>query len=766
MTSRSPTARSQVLWPELFLLRPVDDVGPQTRNLRRLVTTLVALAACSVTPFLAVDVRAMTSASGQQWYWLVLPVLVVPPVVAGIAGRMARRLDSRRAGAWARWSLLATLTLFALLCLTAGLHLLIPSDDWAEAGASRSHVLVTYLIVVAVAAVAALRPRAAVAYLLTLGAAISASYPVAVAWGARTVEILIYLTAALEDLSILAWLLIQAEQFDEEDARERALRLELATQASLTRSRQESNSFIHDHILSVLRAVPMLSGRAPDLRAAARETLASLHEARRPVPSRPSELAEALAHDASRFGSDVDLTTSLAADLPLPSDVAHALREAGGEALRNSIIHAGRGPVARSITLKATADTVTLRVADDGCGFDPTNAPRDRFGLRESVIAAMDGVGGCAEIDSQPGRGTAVTLSWRRDRADAERPVPGARTAPLALVSCMESPTARLLSGLIFLAYIVIACREVSVGSYASGQAVLLAVDIDAAAALMLVWSWPGHRLPGWASLAVVVMAASANALTMSQIALDGHPGYTSWSVGASTALSCALLVRSRPGSSWALLTLVTVTTTVWTVSTGRSLWVAVGISVGHIVSLAIWHLMARLSASLTARTARAQAVSAEIIARQHAQEIRRNTMRAHLDAVRSRVTPVLAAIAVGGALSEDLRTRARLLEAELRDELRAPAFTRTPVTTAARAARERGVDVTLLDDHSPVLLDTAAQRTAIEHAAAALQTATAGRALIRLLPPHQHPNLMTIMIDDGANPSLHTVTIPATESA
>mgnify|MGYP000934045983 CR=1 FL=1 len=766
MTLRRPTARSLVSRSEAHLLRPVDGVGPQTQDLRRLVTTLVAVVACSAIPFLMADVRAMTSASGQQWHWLVLPVLLIPPATAGIAGGIARRHGSRRADTCARWSLLATLTLFALLCLTAGLYPLMPSYDWGQADVPAPNVLVNYLIVMAVTAAAALRPRAGFAYLLTVGAALGASYPDTVALGARMEEILIYLTASLGDLSILAWLLIQAEHLDEEDARERALRIELVTQESLARSRQESDNFIHDHILSVLRAVPMLSVSVPELRAAACETLVSLNEARTPLPGRPSELAGALARAVTRFGRDVNLSTSMVTDLPLPSDVAQALLEAAGEALRNSMIHAGRGPVARSIALQATADTITLRIADDGCGFDPANTPPDRFGLRESIIAAMAGVGGRAEVDSQPGRGTAVTLTWRRVRPDAERPVPGTRTAPLALVSCMEALIVRLLSGAICLAFIVVACREVSIGSYTAGQVALLAVGMYTAAALMVVWSWPGHRLPGWATLTVVVSAVSANALTMSQVALDGHPGYAAWTIGASTALSCALLVRNRSGSSWTLLTLVTLTTTIWTVATDHSLWLAVGLSVGQIVSLGIWHLMVRFSVSLTARTARAQAVSADIIARQHAQEISRNTMRAHIDAVRSRVTPVLTTIANGAPLTQDLRTRARLLEAELRDELRAPAFTRTPVNTAARAARERGVDVTLLDDHSPVPLDITAHRIVIEHAATALRTTATGRVLIRLLPPHQHPNLMTIMIDDGTNPSLHTITIPAEDSA
>ncbi|WP_196716590.1 hypothetical protein [Actinomyces trachealis] len=230
MTSRSPTARSLVSRSESYLLRPVDGVGPQTQDLRRLVTTLVDVAACSVIPFLAADVRVMTAANGQQWYWPVLPVLLIPPATAGIASRIARRYGSCRADTCARWSF-----------LTAGLYPLIPSYDWVQADVPLPNVLVNYLLVMAVAA-------------------------------------------------------------------------------------------------------------------AARKTLVSLNEARRPLPGRPSELAEALTRAVSRSGSEVDLSTSLVADTPLPSDVAHAFLEAAGEALRNSIIHADRGPLVSAWAQAVSAD--------------------------------------------------------------------------------------------------------------------------------------------------------------------------------------------------------------------------------------------------------------------------------------------------------------------------------------------------------------------------------------------------------------------------
>lgn len=50
-------------------------------------------------------------------------------------------------------------------------------------------------------------------------------------------------------------------------------------------------------------------------------------------------------------------------------------------------------------------------VTDDGIGFDKS-LTRARFGLHESVEQRMRDAGGAAVIDSLPGAGTRITLTW------------------------------------------------------------------------------------------------------------------------------------------------------------------------------------------------------------------------------------------------------------------------------------------------------------------------------------------------------------------
>ena len=96
------------------------------------------------------------------------------------------------------------------------------------------------------------------------------------------------------------------------------------------------------------------------------------------------------------------------------------------------------------------------------------------------------------------------------------------------------------------------------------------------------------------------------------------------------------------------------------------------------------------------------------------------------------------------------MRARARMLEAELRDERRAPFFTGTRVIESARAARTRGIDVILLDDRGTGNgLTDDAQKTIINQAIRALDDARKGQVVIRLLPPRQRPGLLSIVTDD-----------------
>jgi PAS domain S-box-containing protein len=123
-------------------------------------------------------------------------------------------------------------------------------------------------------------------------------------------------------------------------------------------------------------------------------------------------LAEALRAECERLGRQGRLDLSLELD-PLPAfvgrDAALCLFRVAQEALNNVTRHAGAR--AASVALRQMDGGLLLAVRDDGVGFDPASP-----GMRMSLgLASMRErvwlVNGTLDIESAPGRGTAI-IAW------------------------------------------------------------------------------------------------------------------------------------------------------------------------------------------------------------------------------------------------------------------------------------------------------------------------------------------------------------------
>lgn len=94
----------------------------------------------------------------------------------------------------------------------------------------------------------------------------------------------------------------------------------------------------------------------------------------------------------------------------LPTRVADALTGATREALNNAAKHAD----VSEVWLTASGDGrggVSVTVVDRGAGFDP-DTPRNGFGLTGSIRHRIAETGGNVTINSAPGEGTVVEMSW------------------------------------------------------------------------------------------------------------------------------------------------------------------------------------------------------------------------------------------------------------------------------------------------------------------------------------------------------------------
>jgi signal transduction histidine kinase len=106
-----------------------------------------------------------------------------------------------------------------------------------------------------------------------------------------------------------------------------------------------------------------------------------------------------------RAGIQVDYQIEGSIDLPQP--VETELYHIAIEALNNTLKHGGASRV--SVCLCSNHDSFELKVADDGCGFDPVQA-HSGLGLR-SICERVDRLGGTLEILSAPGAGTQVVVN-------------------------------------------------------------------------------------------------------------------------------------------------------------------------------------------------------------------------------------------------------------------------------------------------------------------------------------------------------------------
>jgi signal transduction histidine kinase len=96
----------------------------------------------------------------------------------------------------------------------------------------------------------------------------------------------------------------------------------------------------------------------------------------------------------------------------LPPVVENNLLRIGQEAITNAVKHASAKHI--RVTLTYTPASVTLRVKDDGRGFDPENIRNEaaHFGLLGLRERAHE-IGSAISVESKPGHGTEVVLVYR-----------------------------------------------------------------------------------------------------------------------------------------------------------------------------------------------------------------------------------------------------------------------------------------------------------------------------------------------------------------
>ena len=191
----------------------------------------------------------------------------------------------------------------------------------------------------------------------------------------------------------------------------RSLSQEQAAKA-VSEERAEIAARLHD---SVLQTLALIQKRAEDPREVTRLARSQERELRTWLFDAPSAtpttcfgaLETACAEVENLFDMRVSLVT-VGEDAAL-ADASLAATQAAREALVNAGKHAGAE--AADVYAEALAGELSIFVRDRGVGFDVGAVPADRHGIRDSIRARVEKVGGRVRVSSTPGEGTEVELT-------------------------------------------------------------------------------------------------------------------------------------------------------------------------------------------------------------------------------------------------------------------------------------------------------------------------------------------------------------------
>lgn len=311
----------------------------------------------------------------------------------------------------------------------------------------------------------------------------------------------------------------------------------------------------------------------------------------------------------------------------------------------------------------------------------------------------------------------------------------------------LTSPEARVILALYVFCNVVFMVSTLEDLKHVWPSAVALAVVTGAA--LLLVRSYPDPFPLRWT---LVVAAAVVASTVLVSFQLPDHipVGRASWHIGANTWLLFFLTLRQRPWMAWLTFSCMAAVTGWWAVTNGRG----VGYAIGLLDTQAAILLVATLFGVSLRRTARAindyegrvEAGAAEAAAAGTAEAIRERRVAE----LREQAVPLLERLAASATLPTDAERREyRAAEALLRDGVRGRALLTPAVARAATGARERGVEVTLLDDRGEALEPDLLEH--VLHAAEAVLTAAHdGAVTVRLHPTGRPVAASVVATHDG----------------
>ncbi|MGX1738311.1 PspC domain-containing protein [Corynebacterium flavescens] len=191
----------------------------------------------------------------------------------------------------------------------------------------------------------------------------------------------------------------------------RSLAQEQAAKAAAD-ERTQIAARLHDSVLQTLALIQKRAGDPQEVsrlaRSQERELRAWLFDADSATPETVFGALEAACGEVEDLFNLRLSAVTVGEDTAL-SEESKLIVMAAREAMVNAAKHAQVDSV--DVYAEILAGELSIFVRDRGTGFDVSDIPEDRHGIRESIQARVDAAGGSCRIKSAPGEGTEVVLT-------------------------------------------------------------------------------------------------------------------------------------------------------------------------------------------------------------------------------------------------------------------------------------------------------------------------------------------------------------------
>lgn len=257
----------------------------------------------------------------------------------------------------------------------------------------------------------------------------------------------------------------------------------------------------------------------------------------------------------------------------------------------------------------------------------------------------------------------------------------------------------------------------------------ILALAIYAATAIPTMIFYRGLRLPTAQAILNLFAAAMVPLLVNSYLKPQDMSSYSTWYVMGIATLMSATAVRQQKAIAWLGTVILFVQVFSWAGFTG-------GIQTGLPGALMLVFAGHAISTGLSKAYRETMAFNQEVleikkqrIANAVASEVRRSRAE---NALNGALPMLNLIVSKGGKLTAAQRKDAKLLEASLRDEIRGRGFMSDQIRRSVRKARERGVEVTILDEGGLDSASDAERLVILRKASSAINKVNEGRITLR----------------------------------